>query len=27
VHITDAETSGHAKAAMALPFKPSIIIE
>ncbi|MCX6698139.1 MAG: hypothetical protein NTV84_11470, partial [Methanoregula sp.] len=27
VHITDAETSGHAKAATALPFKPAIIIE
>jgi len=27
VHITDAESSGHAKAATALPFKPSIIIE
>ena len=27
VHITDAETSGHAKAATALPFKPSIVIE
>jgi len=27
VHITGAETSGHAKAAMALPFKPAIIIE
>ncbi len=27
VHITDAETSGHVKASMALPFKPSIIIE
>ena len=27
VHITEAETSGHIKAAMALPFKPSIIIE
>jgi leucyl-tRNA synthetase len=27
VHITEAETSGHVKAAMALPFKPSIIIE
>ena len=27
VHVTDAETSGHVKAAMALPFKPSIIIE
>lgn len=27
VHITDAETNDHAKASMALPFKPSIIIE
>ena len=27
VHITDAESSGHAKAATALPFKPAIIIE
>ena len=27
VHITDAESSGHAKAASALPFKPAIIIE
>ncbi len=27
VHITDAGTSGHAKAATALPFKPSIVIE
>ena len=27
VHITDAESSGHVKASMALPFKPSIIIE
>jgi len=27
VHITDAETSGHAKAATALPFKPAIVIE
>jgi leucyl-tRNA synthetase len=27
VHITDAETSGHVKAATALPFKPAIIIE
>ncbi|MFA5220961.1 MAG: leucine--tRNA ligase [Methanoregula sp.] len=27
VHIADAESSGQAKASMALPFKPSIIIE
>ena len=27
VHITDAESSEHAKAATALPFKPAIIIE
>ncbi|HXX55700.1 MAG TPA: leucine--tRNA ligase [Methanoregula sp.] len=27
VHITDAESSGHMKAATALPFKPAIIIE
>ena len=27
VHITDAESSEHAKAASALPFKPAIIIE
>ena len=27
VHITDAESSCHAKAVTALPFKPSIIIE
>jgi leucyl-tRNA synthetase len=27
VHITDAETSEHAKAATALPFKPAIVIE
>ncbi|NMB78153.1 MAG: leucine--tRNA ligase, partial [Methanomicrobiales archaeon] len=27
IHIEDAEAAGHAKAAMALPFKPSIIIE
>ncbi len=27
VHITDAESSVHAKAASALPFKPAIIIE
>ncbi|MEN6395910.1 MAG: leucine--tRNA ligase, partial [Methanoregula sp.] len=27
VHITDAESSGHAKGATALPFKPAIIIE
>ena len=27
VHITDAETSGHVKAATALPFKPAIMIE
>ncbi len=26
-HIMDAESSGHAKAASALPFKPAIIIE
>jgi leucyl-tRNA synthetase len=26
-HITEAEESGHVKAATALPFKPSIIIE
>jgi leucyl-tRNA synthetase len=26
VHITEAESSGHAKAATALPFKPAIII-
>jgi leucyl-tRNA synthetase len=27
VHVTDAEGSGHAKAAAALPFKPAIVIE
>jgi leucyl-tRNA synthetase len=27
VHITDAESSPHAKAATALPFKPAIVIE
>jgi leucyl-tRNA synthetase len=27
VHITEAESSEHAKAATALPFKPAIIIE
>jgi leucyl-tRNA synthetase len=27
VHITDAESSEHTKAATALPFKPAIIIE
>jgi leucyl-tRNA synthetase len=27
VHITDADSSSHAKAATALPFKPAIIIE
>jgi leucyl-tRNA synthetase len=27
VHITEAASSGHAKAATALPFKPAIIIE
>ena len=27
VHITDAESSSHTKAATALPFKPAIIIE
>jgi leucyl-tRNA synthetase len=27
VHITDAESSGHAKGATALPFKPAIVIE
>jgi leucyl-tRNA synthetase len=27
VHITDAESSEHLKAAIALPFKPAIIIE
>jgi leucyl-tRNA synthetase len=27
VHITDSESSEHAKAATALPFKPAIIIE
>jgi leucyl-tRNA synthetase len=27
VHITHAESSKHAKAATALPFKPAIIIE
>ena len=27
IHIVEAEESGHTKAATALPFKPSIIIE
>lgn len=27
IHVTDAEGSGYAKAATALPFKPAIIIE
>jgi leucyl-tRNA synthetase len=27
VHVTQAESSEHAKAATALPFKPAIIIE
>jgi len=27
VHIVDAESSGHAKGATALPFKPAIVIE
>ena len=27
VHITDAESATHAKAATALPFKPAIVIE
>ncbi len=27
VHVIDAEGSGHAKAATALPFKPAIVIE
>jgi len=27
VHITDAGSSEHAKAATALPFKPAIVIE
>ena len=27
VHIMDAESSGHAKGATALPFKPAIVIE
>jgi len=27
VHITDAESATHAKASMALPFKPAIMIE
>ena len=27
VHIAEAEGSGHAKAATALPFKPAIVIE
>jgi len=27
VHITDADSSEHAKSATALPFKPAIVIE
>jgi leucyl-tRNA synthetase len=27
IHITDAESAGHAKAKTALPFKPAIVIE
>jgi leucyl-tRNA synthetase len=27
IHVTEAEGSGHAKAATALPFKPAIVIE